>query len=128
MSVYDQPVYSHKNATALGPGLTIDIGTATLAGYPPVMIAVIAGGAANLTYTIEGSHDGATFADFSGGGYTQSEAKDLIPGVRFWRTNIVSGNSGTLTSSVGAVPTQDGGTRGMNNTITNNSTTSQPGI
>lgn len=65
---------------------------------------------------IEGSHDAVNWNDYSNGGVTASVAKDLIPGVRFWRTNIVS-NSGVVTSSVGAVPTTGRSTRAVNNYI-----------
>ena len=65
---------------------------------------------------IEGSDDAQVWQDFSNGGVTATVAKDLIPGIRFWRTNIVS-NGGIVTSSVGAVPLKHGGTKGLNNII-----------
>jgi hypothetical protein len=119
--VYPPPVYSVSGFTGTGPGLTIDIGTATLAGYPPVIICTY-NNAGSISYLIEGSHDAVNFNDFSGGGFTASESKDLIPGIRFWRVNVVS-NTGVLTASVGAVPTQDGGTFAMNNVIVSTNAT-----
>ena len=119
---YPDPVYSHKLATTPSNGATVDIATATMPGYPPVMIAVVSD--VGMVYTIEGSHDGIAFVDFSGGGFSESEAKDLIPGVRFWRTVIVSNSgSATLTSSVGAVPTHEGGTRMVNPRTTSTNVT-----
>src|SRR6185369_3431244 len=104
-SIYQPPVYSVNGFTGTGPGNVIDIGTADLADYPPVMICTF-GVSGAISYTIEGSHDGVNFVDLSGGGFSDSVAKDLIPGIRFWRVNVAS-NSGTLTAAVGAVPTQN---------------------
>ena len=113
---YPDPIVSQAaSAPTTGPGAVIDIGTADLSGYPPVMI-VAFGAQTTCTYLIEGSHDGFNFVDFSGGGFTAPVAKDLIPGVRFWRTNVVSFVNGSMNSSVGAVPTSLG-TRGLNKYI-----------
>jgi hypothetical protein len=100
---YD-PVYSHQGATGTGAGASIDISPAVVAGYPPVMIVTFTGTA---TYTIQGSHDNANWVNFSAA-LTAASAKDLVPGVRFWRTNI-SANSAAFTSGVGPIPSANGG-------------------
>lgn len=64
---------------------------------------------------IEGSNDASHWEDYSNGGVTASVAKDLLPGIRYWRTNIVT-NGWRITSSVGAFPTRRG-TRAPNNYI-----------
>ena len=97
------PVYSHNAVTGTGAGTAIDISVAKIAGYPPVMIVTFTGTA---TYTIQGSHDGTNWHNFTAS-LTASVAKNLIPGIRFWRTNIAA-NSATFTSSVGPVPSVDG--------------------
>lgn len=112
---YPAPIYSHHAASTTGTGAVVDIGTSDMTGYPPVLISTFVG-EGTFAYTVEGSHDGISFVDFSGGGFTSATAKDLIPGVRFWRTNISQISGGVFTSSVGAVPTQEG-TRAMNNVI-----------
>jgi len=98
------PVYSHNAATGTGVGNAIDISCAVVAGYPPVMIVTFTGTA---TYTIQGSHDNSSWVDFSAS-LTAAVAKDLIPGVRFWRTKTTA-NSAAFTSSVGPVPAANGG-------------------
>ena len=98
------PTYSHNAATGTGAGAAIDISTAVVPGYPPVLIVTFTGTAA---YTIEGSHDGSSWVAFSAS-LTAAAAKDLVPGVRFWRTKIAA-NSATFTSSVGPVPGANGG-------------------
>ena len=100
---YD-PVYSHNAATGTGAGASIDISPAVVSGFPPVMIVTFTGTA---TYTYQGSHDNINWYDFSAA-LTAASAKDLIPGVRFWRTNV-SANSGLFTSAVGPVPGANGG-------------------
>ena len=97
------PVYSHNGATGTSAGSAIDISGTGVAGYPPVMIVTFTGTA---TYTIQGSHDGTNWVDFSAS-LTAAAAKDLVPGVRFWRTNV-SANSATFTSAVGPIPGADG--------------------
>lgn len=98
-----EPVYSHKAVSGTGAGDAIDISVAKIAGYPPVMIVTFTGTA---TYTIQGSHDGDNWVDFSAS-LTAAAAKDLVPGVRFWRTKITA-NSALFTSAVGPVPSADG--------------------
>ncbi len=107
----DLPViYSHSSATTQGTGTSIDILSANAPSYPPVMHCTVTGTSA--TVKVEGSHDNQAWIDYSGGGIaitpTAGFAKDLIPGVRFWRTNITAIN-GTVTSSVGPYPTVGGG-------------------
>ena len=102
--------YSHSGAAATGPGSTIDLATANNPGFPPVLIITATGSGA--TVMVEGSHDNANWVDFSGGGFAVTPAsgvaKDLIPGVRYWRTNIAV-VLGTVTSSVGGYPLIGGG-------------------
>lgn len=98
------PVYSHNGASGTGAGESIDISCAVIAGYPPVMIVTFTGTA---TYTIQGSHDNVNWVDFSAS-LTAAAAKDLVPGVRFWRTKTTA-NSAAFTSSVGPVPAANGG-------------------
>lgn len=98
------PVYSHNAATGTGAGNAIDISGSVVAGYPPVMIVTFTGTA---TYTIEGSHNGSDWVAFTSS-LTAAAAKDLVPGVRFWRTNVAA-NSALFTSAVGPVPGANGG-------------------
>lgn len=101
---YPAPVYSNHATSGTTVGEWIDIAVAVVSGFPPVMIVTFTGTA---TYTIQGSHDMASAVDFSAA-LTAPVAKDLIPGVRFWRTKPTA-NSGTFTSSVGPVPSANGG-------------------
>lgn len=99
-----EPVYSHQGETGTGAGAALDISPAVVSGYPPVMIVTFTG---NATYTIQGSHDNENWIDFTAA--LQGEvAKDLIPGIRFWRTNLTA-NTGAFTSAVGPVPAANGG-------------------
>ena len=97
------PVYSHNAATGTGNGASLDISGASVPGYPPVMIVTFTGTA---TYYIQGSHDNVSWVDFTAA-LTAAAAKDLVPGVRFWRTRVTA-NSATFTSSVGPIPTAEG--------------------
>lgn len=103
-------VYSHKASSSTGPGTAIDLAGANNPGFPPVMI--VTATATGAVVMIEGSHDNSSWVDFSSGGFTVTAAagiaKDLVPGVRYWRTNVVS-VTGTVTSSVGGYPTAEGG-------------------
>lgn len=98
------PAYCHNGLVGTGTGSAIDISPAVVSGYPPVLICTFTGTA---TYTIQGSHDNANWVTFSAS-LTAASAKDLIPGVRFWRVNV-SANSGSFTASVGPVPAANGG-------------------
>jgi len=97
------PIYSHNGATGTGAGETVDISVADTPSPPHIQLFIT--GVA--TVKIEGSHDLVNWADYSGGGFTSSDSRKLIPGIRYWRTNIVS-NSGSVTSVVGPVPTDHG--------------------
>lgn len=120
MGAAPDPVYSHNNFSgSSGDGLVIDIGSAPPAA-PPVMIVVIS---ATATVLIQASHDAVNFVDLSGGGVTTSVAKDLPIGLRYWRTHV-SANSGTVTSSVGGVPSISGHWTQMNNITINTNVTS----
>jgi len=101
---YPAPVYSHSNASGTGAGATIDIGACNTAVSPPVLAVYIT---TTATVEVQASHDGTLWFDLSAGGFTSSVMKDLIPGIRFWRTYIVS-NSGRVTSCVGVVPNAAG--------------------
>lgn len=98
------PVYSHQGASGTGAGASIDISPSVVAGFPPVMICTFTGTA---TYKIQGSHDNVEWVDFTSA-LTAPAAKDLVPGVRFWRANVTA-NSGLFTSAVGPVPGANGG-------------------
>lgn len=95
---YD-PVYSHNGASGSGVGGAIDISASVVAGYPPVMLVTFTGTA---TYVIQGSHDNFEWNDYTPS-LTSPSARDLIPGIRFWRSKITS-NNGRFTASVGPVP------------------------
>ena len=103
-------VYSHNNAAGAGAGSTIDLAVACNTDFPPVMIVTCTGVSALVL--IQGSHDNANWVDFSSGGFSITPAagiaKDLVPGVRYWRTYILTVN-GAVTSGVGAYPTAGGG-------------------
>lgn len=98
------PVYLHSGTTGTGVGSAVDISPAVVSGYPPVLICTFTGTA---TYTIQGSHDNVAWHTFSAS-LTAATAKDLIPGVRFWRVNVAA-NSAAFTASVGPVPAANGG-------------------
>lgn len=97
-------VYSHNAATGTGAGASIDIGAAVVSGLPPVMIVTLG---TTATYTIQGSHDNVNWVDFTAS-LTADVAKDLVPGVRYWRTKTTA-NGSTFTSGVGAFPAANGG-------------------
>ena len=97
---YPSPVYSLRNVTAQVNGSTIDIASCTNSAAPPVIIVEIS---ATATVQLQGSHDGSSWSN-AGAALTSSAVKDLIVGVRFWRANVTSYGSGTVTASVGAVP------------------------
>lgn len=119
---YPTPIYSQQNASGVSTGLSIDIGDANIVGFPPVLICVIS---ATATVLVEGSHDNVNWVDFSAGGFTSSFAKDLVIGVRFWRTRTTA-NTGTVTSSTGTVPKVGGGLVNLRNpAIENNITAGQ---
>ena len=98
------PVFLHNGTIGTGTGSAVDISPAVVSGYPPVLICTFTGTA---TYTVQGSHDNASWVTFSAS-LTAASAKDLIPGVRFWRVNV-SANSAAFTASVGPVPGANGG-------------------
>jgi len=98
------PSFLHNGTVGTGVGTAVDISPAVVSGYPPVILCTFTGTA---TYVIQGSHDNANWVTLSAS-LTAASAKDLIPGIRFWRVNI-SANSGTFTASVGAVPAANGG-------------------
>jgi hypothetical protein len=117
------PIYSLATATTAGAGTAIDILATSTPGYPPVMIITMSGALTNVK--IEGSHDNVNWVDFSNGGFTASDARDLIPGVRFWRANAtVIGAGGSVTAVVGAAPGWGGSFPGPNAaTVAINATT-----
>lgn len=98
------PTYLHNGAVGTGVGSAIDISAAVVSGYPPVLICTFTGTA---QYTIEGSHDNTAWHAFSAS-LTAASAKDLIPGVRYWRVNVAA-NSALFTAAVGPVPAANGG-------------------
>ena len=99
------PVYSHNSASGTSTGATIDISDCSQGVNPPAMSIVIS---ATATVIVEASHDGVNYIDFSGGGFTSSDSRDLVLSYRFWRSRITA-NTGTVTTVVGPVATQDGG-------------------
>jgi hypothetical protein len=107
------PIYSLAAVTITGAGTALDILPMQIAGYPPVMIITMTG--SGTTVAIEGSHDNVNWVDFSGGGFTSDEARDLVPGVRFWRANVITmGAGGVVTAVVGAAPGFGGSFPGPN--------------
>ena len=98
------PAYLHNNAVGTGVGSAVDISPSVVAGMPPVLICTFTGTA---TYVIQGSHDNVNFVDFSAA-LTAASAKDLVPGVRFWRVNVTA-NSANFTATVGPIPAANGG-------------------
>ncbi len=102
--------YSHRHATGTGPGAWIDISPID-GDWPPQMQLKIS----SATVLVEGSSDpdnADTILDYSCGGFTSTDTRELIPGIRYWRTNITS-NSGFVTSVVGEAPTNDRGTKSV---------------
>lgn len=112
------PIYSLNAVTVPTVGSAIDILPNAAPGYPPVMI-LTTGGLSDeggpTTVLIEGSHDNLNWVDFSAGGFTSSDARDLIPGIRFWRANATYvANNDTVTALVGAAPGIEGSFPGGN--------------
>lgn len=101
------PIYSLAAVSTATVGTAIDILPNSVPGYPPVMIITMTG--VGTTVKVEGSHDNSNWVDFSDGGFTSDEARDLIPGVRFWRANAtVVGPGGSVSAMIGASPGVDG--------------------
>ena len=98
------PSYLHNGASGTGVGTAVDISPAVIAGYPPVLVVTFTNTA---TFKIQASHDNVNWVDLSSA-LSAACAKDLVPGIRFWRVNV-SANTGLLTASVGAVPAANGG-------------------
>jgi hypothetical protein len=105
--MYAPPVYSLNKAAALTPGggAIIDIGDIDQPLIPPIMHGTMTGTA---TVQVLGSHDAVNWVDYSSGGLTANFAKSLVLGVRFWQASVTSYGSGTITASVGYVPTASG--------------------
>ena len=113
---YNDPIILCANVAGTGlQTAVLDIGNATLPGYPPVVQFVVTGGATNVQ--LLGGHQltGTTTVsvlnafDVTGGGITAATADhyDLIPGIRFYQVNITA-NNGSVTVLVGAGPTAPG--------------------
>ena len=100
--------YSHQSFTGSGNGTTVEITPTVIPGYPPVMIATLTSG----TFAIQGSHDNSNWVTLLSGA-TSAVAKDLIPGIRYWRT--VATSVVGLTSAVGDVPGLGGMSVGARN-------------
>ena len=116
---YPAPVYLFRNeASAAATGKTVDIGDAN-PGCPPVMHLIISNTA---TVVVEGSHDLTDGGDYSCGGLSATTARDLIPGVRFWRARITA-NTGTVTVSIGGVNAPDGSWHTVRELVTENNAT-----
>ena len=98
------PAYLMNGVSGTGVGTAVDISCSTVPHLPPVLICTFTGTA---TYTIQGSHDNVAWVTMSST-LTAASAKDLIPGIRFWRVNV-SANSALFTACVGPVPTAEGG-------------------
>ncbi len=112
------PIYSLNAVTIPTVGSAIDILPNAAPGYPPVIMLTLTGpnvGEFSTTVLVEGSHDNVNWVDFSAGGFTASDARDLIPGIRFWRANATIVNPGdTVTALVGAAPGIEGSFPGGN--------------
>ena len=100
---YGHPTYSHNGSSGTGAGLTIDISMSPISGFPPVLIISLS---STGSVRVEASHNAVNWVTM--GTVTSSDALDLIPGIQFWRTYIDS-NAGVVTSAVGPVPMQGGG-------------------
>jgi hypothetical protein len=99
-------------ATGLQPDI-LDIGAFFTPGYPPVISVYISGtatveiiGALRIAHTNPSSL--IRGIDLSGGGFTQSDFYDIIPGIRFYQVNITA-NNGTVVVEAGFGPQVVGG-------------------
>lgn len=108
-------VYLNKGTTGTGTSDWVDISTADFAQSPPHIQIVIGsppgGGPGTATVVVEGTVDPnnpALVLDYSNGGFTSSDSRKLIQGIRYWRTNITA-NTGSVTAAIGEVPTFDKG-------------------
>lgn len=110
-------VYCNRASTGTGASAWVDISAADFAQSPPHIQIVISGTA---TVLVEGTVDpdnAALVLDYSNGGFTSSDSRKLIQGIRFWRTNITA-NSGSVTAAIGEVPMLAKGYKSMNKRAT----------
>ena len=106
-------VYLNRNFTGTGTSDWADISAADFAQSPPHIQIVISGSA---TVVVEGTVDpdnSALVLDYSNGGFTASDSRKLIQGIRYWRTNVTA-NSGSVTAAIGEVPMLDKGYKSVN--------------
>ena len=118
-------VYCNRGSTTTGVSDWVDISAADFAQSPPhIQIAITGGGAA--TVLVEGTVDPTNpnlALDYSNGGFTASDSRKLIQGIRYWRTNVTGGaGSFSVTAAIGEVPMFGKGVKSVNKRSTTRGT------
>ena len=106
-------VYCNKGTITTGVSPWVDISAADFAQSPPHIQIAITGSA---TVKVEGTVDpdnAALVLDYSNGGFTTSDSRKLIQGIRYWRTNVTA-NSGSVTAAIGEIPMYGKGYKSVN--------------
>jgi hypothetical protein len=114
-------VYCNRATTTTGVSPWVDISAADFAQSPPHIQIAITGDA---TVKVEGTvdPDNADLSlDYSNGGFTASDSRKLIQGIRFWRTNITA-NAGSVTAAIGEIPMYGKGYKSVNRRSTKSGT------
>ncbi len=116
-------VYTNRGSTTTGVSPWVDISAADFAQSPPHIQIAITGDA---TVMVEGTVDpdnAALVLDYSNGGFTSSDSRKLIQGIRFWRTNVSAGaGQFSVTAAIGEIPMYGKGYKSVNKRSTTRGT------
>jgi hypothetical protein len=90
----------------------LDIGAFNSEGFPPVLAIYISATATVKVWGAMSVTASSTPAlvrkiDYSAGGFTTSDAYDLVPGIRFWQIEVTA-NTGEVTVEAGFGPQGNG--------------------
>ena len=117
-------VYTNRNTTTTGVSPWVDISAADFAQSPPHI--QIAKPDSDVTVKVEGTVDpdnSALVLDYSGGGFTASDSRKLIQGIRYWRTNVSAGAGPfSVTAAIGEIPMYGKGYKSVNKRSTTRGT------
>ncbi len=116
-------VYCNRGSTTTGVSPWVDISAADFAQSPPHIQIAITGDA---TVMVEGTVDpdnAALVLDYSNGGFTASDSRKLIQGIRYWRTNVSAGaGQFSVTAAIGEIPMYGKGYKSVNKRSTTRGT------